>query len=120
MKNALWQTVLGEIELSVSHASYITWFKNTELIEHGDDKITIGVPNVFAKQQFEVKLNTQIRQTLKNNGVEPAYIDYVISSSVKKRQPLADTPLAIKTPGQEQSEPPEVSDITPVRNPGGH
>jgi len=32
MHHVLWQSVLGEIELSVSHATFTTWFKNTELI----------------------------------------------------------------------------------------
>ena len=33
MHNALWQSVLGEIELTVSHGNFTTWFKNTELLE---------------------------------------------------------------------------------------
>ena len=46
----LWQAVLGEIELSVSRGNYVTWFKNTRLLRHKDDVLTIGVPNVFIKQ----------------------------------------------------------------------
>jgi chromosomal replication initiator protein len=86
--NALWQSVLGEIELSVSRASFVTWFKNTELIEQDGGNIVIGVPNVFAKQQFEVKFNEQIRQTLTKNGVEVQSITYAISSS-SRRAPRA-------------------------------
>lgn len=95
MKNALWQTVLGEIELSVSRASFVTWFKNTELIGNEGGKVVIGVPNIFAKQQLEVKFNEQIVATLKKNGVEALSVAYVISSSKKARsQPTDQAPLA--------------------------
>lgn len=98
MKNALWQTVLGEIELSVSRASFVTWFKNTELIRHDDGEVIIGVPNVFAKQQFEVKFTQQITASLRRNGIEVQRISYVISSA--KLKPLrqnsaAPTPLSV-------------------------
>jgi chromosomal replication initiator protein len=93
MKNALWQTVLGEIELSVSRASFVTWFKNTELIKQEAGDVVIGVPNVFAKQQFEVKFSRQIETTLKRNGIEVQRISYVISSGGKKTgRSLASAP----------------------------
>src|SRR5688572_29576519 len=102
VKNALWQTVLGEIELSVSRASFVTWFKNTELIKEENGEIVIGVPNVFAKQQFEVKFNQQIDATLRRNGIQVQHISYVISSGAKKtpratsvsQTSLSPTPLA--------------------------
>ena len=56
----LWQSVLGEIELSISRASFVTWFKNTHLIKHKDNIIIVGVPNVFIKQQLERKFNELI------------------------------------------------------------
>lgn len=81
---SLWQTVLGEIELTISRASYITWFKHTELNHISDDGvIEIVVPNIFAKQQFEVKFNTQISEILKKNGVSVSKIMY----SIEKQRP---------------------------------
>ena len=79
MHHALWQSVLGEIELSVSHATFTTWFKNTELIEKNDTCVVISVPNIFAKKQFEVKFNNQIKLILIKNGVNPKQINYVIN-----------------------------------------
>ena len=83
MHNALWQSVLGEIELSVSHATFTTWFKNTELLENNGDGIVISVPNIFAKKQFEVKFNEQIKNVLSKNSVNPKTIDYVVNMSGK-------------------------------------
>jgi len=75
----LWQAVLGEIELSVSRGNFVTWFKKTQLLQHTDEAVVIGVPNVFIKQQLERKYNDLILETLKKNGVEPNRIDYKIS-----------------------------------------
>lgn len=120
MKSALWQSVLGEIELSVSRASFVTWFKNTELIEESDGHIIIGVPNVFAKQQFEVKFNDQIRQTLTKNGVEVQSITYAISSTTKR----PSRPAAVATDKPQLASAPQlatdiVSPITPAANANG-
>ncbi|HEU4914148.1 MAG TPA: chromosomal replication initiator protein DnaA [Candidatus Saccharimonadales bacterium] len=81
MQNSLWQAVLGEIELSVSRGNFITWFKNTTLLHHDEQHITIGVPNVFIKQQLERKYNELITDTLRKNGAEPAKIEYKIHTS---------------------------------------
>ena len=84
MQHGLWQSVLGEIELTVSHAAFTTWFKNTELIGQDDSSITIAVPNIFAKRQFEVKFNDQIRTILEKNGVSPQRINYTVRTTGKK------------------------------------
>lgn len=84
MQHALWQSVLGEIELSISHAAFTTWFKNTELIDSSNNVVTIAVPNIFAKRQFEVKFNDQIRTVLEKNGISPERISYTVKTTGKK------------------------------------
>lgn len=84
MQHSLWQSVLGEIELSVPHATFVTWFKNTELIESTNEQVVIAVPNIFAVRQFQVKFTDQIKQVLAKNGVEPERIEYVVKTSGKR------------------------------------
>lgn len=84
MQHSLWQSVLGEIELSVPHATYVTWFKNTELVDSNDEQVTIAVPNIFAVRQFQVKFTDQIRQVLAKNGIEPERIEYIVKSNGKR------------------------------------
>ncbi|HMS31224.1 MAG TPA: chromosomal replication initiator protein DnaA [Candidatus Saccharibacteria bacterium] len=94
MNESVWNSVLAEIEVSVSHASFVTWFRNTALQEDGDDKVTVLVPNIFAKQQLEVKFNDTIKTLLKKNGIEASQISYTIqaaSSSKKKSEPEKHT-----------------------------
>ncbi len=79
-EDKLWQTVLGDIEISLSRANYLTWFKNTHLIDRVGDHIVIGVPNVFIKQQLERKYNQLILDTIQKNGVSIDSIDFKIQS----------------------------------------
>jgi chromosomal replication initiator protein len=83
VQNSLWQAVLGEIELSISRGNFITWFKNTTLLRQDDENITIGVPNVFIKQQLERKYNELIADTLRKNGAAPTKIEYKIHTALK-------------------------------------
>jgi chromosomal replication initiator protein len=62
----LWKAVLGQIELSLSKANFITWFKNTSLLEVNQGKVVIGVPNGFAKEWLENKYNSHILKALRS------------------------------------------------------
>lgn len=84
VQHSLWQSVLGEIELTVPHATYVTWFKNTELVDSSSEQVTIAVPNIFAVRQFQVKFTDQIREVLAKNGLEPERIEYIVKSSGKR------------------------------------
>lgn len=84
--DAIWQAVLGEIELSVSPGSFITWFKNTRLLKNAGDSVTIGVTNIFGKQQLELKYNQLIRDTLAKNGITPEKLEFKIHSSVPSKR----------------------------------
>ncbi|HXH26495.1 MAG TPA: chromosomal replication initiator protein DnaA [Candidatus Acidoferrum sp.] len=97
MQNSLWQTVLGEIELTVSRASFMTWFKNTELVEQQGGQVVIAVPNIFTKQQLEVKFTQQIKDTLERNKVSVNHIEFIIQSSTKKRAAEAIHPAVVAT-----------------------
>lgn len=87
MSSPLWQAVLGEIELSVSRGNYITWFKNTQLVQQSDELIVIGVPNIFIKQQLEKKFNSVFVETLAKNGITPERIEYkIVAMDLKKTE----------------------------------
>ncbi len=64
--NELWQSVLGELEITLSKANFTTWFKNTFISEVDDKKITIGVPNMFTKAWLEKKYSKDIIMSLQN------------------------------------------------------
>lgn len=96
--SALWQAVLGEIELSVSRGNFVTWFKNTSLLRDDPDHFVVGVPNVFIKQQLERKYNELIKQTLQKNGANPELIEYKIHSTLAPTQRDDPDPLVTLRP----------------------
>ncbi|OGI15120.1 MAG: hypothetical protein A3E38_01665 [Candidatus Moranbacteria bacterium RIFCSPHIGHO2_12_FULL_54_9] len=76
----LWKAVLGQIELSISKANFITWFKNTGILSNQDGVVTIGVPNGFAKEWLENKYNLYILRALKSFDENIKDIHCVIAS----------------------------------------
>jgi len=87
----LWQAVLGEIELSVSHGNYLTWFKNTRLLKIKEDgTIVIGVTNVFVKQQMEKKFSPMLIELLEKNGAKPGKLEFKIHSGISVKKPVED------------------------------
>ena len=97
MEESVWQAVLGEIELTVSRASFATWFKNTALLENDAGNIRIGVPNIFAKQQLEIKFKDQIEETLKKNGVKVQAVEFAIHTPPKESLRTATKTIAPTT-----------------------
>ena len=65
--NKIWQGVLGELELSISKASFTTWFKNTFIIDINNDEIIVAVPNIFTKTWLEKKYQDKILNALENS-----------------------------------------------------
>ncbi len=95
-QDKLWQAVLGDIEITLSRGNFMTWFKNTQLIKHDPDKLVVGVPNVFIKQQLERKYNDLVTETLRKNGVVVPLVEYKIQSMVRRSE-LDDTSVSLPT-----------------------
>ena len=80
LKN-LWQTVLGEVELTISKASFITWFRNTNIYSKKDGVITVSAPNGFTKEWLNNKYNKLILKILRNNSPDIKEIQFIISGN---------------------------------------
>lgn len=74
----LWQTALGEIELNISKASFITWFRDTKINSQKNGSITISAPNGFTKEWLENKYNKLILKILRNNSTDIKEVKFVI------------------------------------------
>lgn len=96
----IWQAVLGEIELTISRGNFVTWFKNTHLLDYTPEQAVIGVPNVFIKQQLERKYADLLKDVLGKNGVAPQMIRFDIYSSpgTKSRRQTEDTVVLTQQP----------------------
>lgn len=75
----LWKAVLGQMELSISKANFITWFRNTSILSREDGIVIISVPNGFAKEWLENKYNLSLIQALKHFDDSTKEIRCIIS-----------------------------------------
>ncbi len=75
----LWQAAIGEIELSVSKANFVTWIKNAKLVSKVDGKCTLEVPNQFTKEWLANRYNTLILRALRNVCPEIKKIVYTVT-----------------------------------------
>lgn len=62
----LWQAILGEIELTLSKASFTTWFKNTFISSYEDGHVIICVPNTFTQAWLQKKYYQEILTAFRN------------------------------------------------------
>lgn len=60
----IWRAVLGELEVSLTRANFITWFKDTFISSFENEKVIICVPNGFVKKWLEEKYHKNIIHSL--------------------------------------------------------
>lgn len=94
----LWRAALGEIELSISRANFITWFKGTVILSNTDNRVVLGVPNGFAKEWLENKYNLYILRALRNFQSNIREVVCVIGSNQESvpKEPSVDAILPQK------------------------
>ena len=92
-KDAIWNAVLGEIELSVSRGSYVTWFKSTSLLQREDGSYVVRVPNIFIKQQLESRFIDMIRDSLAKNGADVSSLHFEVGAVSKTNKKIDDEPI---------------------------
>jgi len=63
---SVWQAVLGEIEINLSRANFVTWFKDTFISSFENNKVVVCVPNGFVKKWLEEKYHKNILSALKS------------------------------------------------------
>ncbi|MDD5749421.1 MAG: chromosomal replication initiator protein DnaA [Patescibacteria group bacterium] len=76
-REKIWQSVLGDLEIIISKASFTTWFKNTFILEMENNQIIIGVPSSFVKTWLEKKHHENIlnalEKSLSKNNLQVIY-----------------------------------------------
>ena len=114
--DTLWQAILGEIELSVSRGSYVTWFKNTRVLRSEGSVIVVGVANIFAKQQLEKKYKPLLDELLQKYANEGTVLEFKIHAgiapSASKKITVEDTVVVSSAPHRTQTQ-------TSIQQPNG-
>src|SRR3989338_11631261 len=67
----LWQAVLAELELSISKANFVTWFKNTGIISVNQGCVILCMPSAFTQAWIEKKYHHAIITSLERITGKP-------------------------------------------------
>ncbi|HAU39490.1 MAG: Chromosomal replication initiator protein chromosomal replication initiator protein [Candidatus Peregrinibacteria bacterium GW2011_GWF2_43_17] len=81
-----WIQVLAKMEPRVKRAHFVTWFQDTAVLSKKDGLLIIGVPNVYARDWLENKLNGELISAVRE--VDSAILQ--ISFEVHPNLGLAD------------------------------
>lgn len=104
----LWQTVLAELELNISKANFITWFKNTGILSAQEGQVLICVPNAFTRAWLEKKYHqTLIRSLERISGKPIRKLEYRIDNIKQALEQEAPAPSAAPTTTQPSAFSPE-------------
>lgn len=76
----LWKAVLGEIELQISKPNFLTWLKQSQLVEKNerDGVVLVGLPNNFAKEWVKNRYHKLILGSLRNFDASIKNVDYAV------------------------------------------
>lgn len=79
--NSIWQTILGELEVSLSGHSFKTFVKPVLLESINKDTAILVVPNPFSSAQIKARFETDIIHSIAQYIEGVKKIDYVIRST---------------------------------------
>lgn len=99
----LWQKALADIELQISKANFLTWFKNSKLVEKNNEtgSVVIGVSSHFAKEWIQSKYHKTLLDILQNIDETINRIEYVVLSSKEVEKKIFEK-KKVKKPTESQ------------------
>lgn len=94
----MWKSVLAELELSISRASFITWFQETSIADINAGVVTISVPSGFAKGWLQDKYHKPILRALRNLAGDIREVTYVVGARERPAAPPRPKPRPLPKP----------------------
>lgn len=86
----IWERALGELQLNVIKANYITWLSDSQGISYQDNIFVVGVPNMFVAEWLSTRLYPLVKKTLTNITGRDVDVQFTVYSEDKSQaRPLA-------------------------------
>ncbi len=87
-KKELWESVLTELQLSISAANFQTWFKGrTEIAEINDSLIVVGCSSAYVKDWLEQRYLGQLKAIIDRLTNTSNSLTFIVSSSLVEETP---------------------------------
>lgn len=89
----IWIAALGEIEVSVSHPNFVTWFKNSRFVARTGNTAYISLANNFAKEWIENKYPKVVLAALRRLEANIMKVEFSVSNSKHSPRRRLTAPL---------------------------
>ncbi|MEK7640882.1 MAG: chromosomal replication initiator protein DnaA [Patescibacteria group bacterium] len=86
----LWKSALGEIELQISQPNFLTWFKNSRLLDKKEGAALVGLQSNFAKDWVQDKYYKVILGALRNLDDSTKKVDFIVHNGPDLPPKLAE------------------------------
>ncbi len=83
-KENIWESVLAQIKLDISEASFNTWFKHTNISTLKNKRAVISVPNTFVRDWLQSKYNKTILKALRSLNKDIKEVQYTVNPSIQQ------------------------------------
>jgi chromosomal replication initiator protein len=93
----LWDSVLVEMELTLSKPNFNTWFKDTSIVKVENGAVHLGVPNTFVKDWLSSKFHNTILKSIRSLAANIQSLHYIINKDDLKDRVLNEKPIPIVT-----------------------
>lgn len=108
----LWQAVLSDLELQISRPNFLTWLKNSRLVEKSNDATLVALPNNFAKEWVELKYHKMILGCIRNLDGSTKKVEYIVEGALTKKSSRRTATPNVLLGGQLALEPLRVDPAT--------
>ena len=85
-----WQATLGQLQMEMPKATFDTWVRDAQLINHEGNTFNIGVQNAFARDWLESRLTSTVVRLLSGIMNQPQTIVFSVDHSDSKIQSVND------------------------------
>ncbi len=79
LKN-IWLTVLRRLEPTLPRAKFLTWFRNTVVLDIAGATLTVGVPTAFARDWLHSKYAIKILQAIQEQLKEIKELEFAVDA----------------------------------------
>lgn len=86
----LWQSVLSQMQLHISKATFATWFQNTSIAQKDNEKVVISVPNAFSKEWLSNKYSKLMLKIMREMDGTIRELEFSINPQPAKAAMKAD------------------------------
>jgi chromosomal replication initiator protein len=96
-----WQAALGQLQMEMPKASFDTWVKDAEFLSYEDGLFIIGVPNTYARDWLEGRLNsttTRMLTGIMNRSVSVRFVVWQNGNGSSEVEEEAEEVLVPQSP----------------------